>query len=224
MNKLKCQLLRTLLVRRFSCPLLVCCMTAAFSFSAFAEDGYYIFQGGNGNRDGTGNSVKLEYQKDGDKAVPYVLLKGGGTGGGGDASAANQTTANNSLASIDGKLPALSGGAVPVTSATATTVVSTALEASRVLKPSAGSLVSLHVYNAKTSAQFILIMNSATVPANGAVTLLYPPINVPASSNVSLNFTTPLAASAGISVSNSSTGTFTKTIGSADCIFTAQVQ
>ena len=34
---------------------------------------------------------------------------------GGDASAANQVTGNNSLASIDSKLPALVGGAVPVT-------------------------------------------------------------------------------------------------------------
>jgi predicted aconitase with swiveling domain len=34
--------------------------------------------------------------------------------GGGDASAANQTTGNNSLASVDGKLPTLSGNRVPV--------------------------------------------------------------------------------------------------------------
>lgn len=47
----------------------------------------------------------------------YVAMTqpGGSTGGGGDASAANQVTGNASLASIDGKLPALSGGAVPVT-------------------------------------------------------------------------------------------------------------
>lgn len=114
--------------------------------------------------------------------------------------------------------------AVPVVQATATTVVSTALEASHVGKASAGSLVSLHVFNTKASAQYILIMNSTTVPADGAVTLLYPPIYVPATSNVSLVFMTPLVASTGISVSNSSTGTFTKTIGSADCIFTIQVQ
>jgi hypothetical protein len=39
---------------------------------------------------------------------------GGGTGGAGDASAANQVIGNASLASIDGKLPALSGGRIPV--------------------------------------------------------------------------------------------------------------
>jgi hypothetical protein len=105
----------------------------------------------------------------------------------------------------------------------ASTVVSTALEASHVLKASAGRLVSLHVYNSKASAQWVLIMNSATVPGDGAVTLLYPPIYIPATSNISLTFPVPLSASTGISVSNSSTGTFTKTIGSADCVYVAQV-
>lgn len=37
------------------------------------------------------------------------------SGGAGDASAANQVTGNNSLASIDGKLPSLASGRVPVT-------------------------------------------------------------------------------------------------------------
>lgn len=106
----------------------------------------------------------------------------------------------------------------------ATTVKSTALEASHVLKASAGSLVSLHIYNSKASSQYVLITNSATVPADGAVALLYPPILMPATSNASLTFPTPLAASIGISVCNSSTGSFTKTLGSADLIVTAQVQ
>lgn len=113
---------------------------------------------------------------------------------------------------------------VSMVPANATTVKSTALEASHVLKSSPGKLVSLHVFNSKASAQYILIMNSATVTADGAVTLLYPPIYVPATSNISLTFPVPLTASTGISVSNSSTGSFTKTIGSADCVFTAQVQ
>lgn len=106
----------------------------------------------------------------------------------------------------------------------ATTVKSTAFEASHVLKSSAGELVSLHCFNSKASAQYILIMNAASLPANGAVTLLYPPIKVPADSNVSLVFPVPLTAVTGITVCNSSTGSFTKTIGSADCAFTAQVQ
>ena len=106
---------------------------------------------------------------------------------------------------------------------TVTQVVSTALEASKVLKSSAGSLVSLTVTNTKTSAQWILLMNSTTVPGDGAVTLLCPPIPIAAQSMVVIDWDTPLGASTGIAVSNSSTGTFTKTIGSADCAFHAQV-
>jgi len=114
-------------------------------------------------------------------------------------------------------------GTVTSNPTAATTVASTALEASHVLKNSAGSLVSLSWLNSKTSSQYLLIMNSTTVPADGAVTLLCPPIFMPATSNGMLEFKNPLVASTGISVSNSSTGTFTKTIGSSDCIFTAQV-
>ena len=104
-----------------------------------------------------------------------------------------------------------------------TQVVSTALEASKVLKSSAGSLVSLTITNTKTSAQWILLMNSTTVPADGAVTLLYPPIPVAAQSMEVIDFDTPLVASTGIAVSNSNAASFTKAIGSADCVFYAQV-
>lgn len=104
-----------------------------------------------------------------------------------------------------------------------TQVVSTALEASKVLKASAGQLVQLTIFNSKATSQFILVMNSTTVPADGAVTLLYPPIPILGSSILVLDLPAPLVASTGIAVCNSSTGTFTKTIGSADCVFYAQV-
>jgi hypothetical protein len=104
-----------------------------------------------------------------------------------------------------------------------TQVVSTALEASHILKSSAGNLIQLSVFNSKASAQFILLINSTTVPSDGAVTLLYPPIPIGAVSLLVLDLPTPLVASTGIAVSNSSTGTFTKTIGSSDCAFYAQV-
>lgn len=53
---------------------------------------------------------------DAERALPVRIVAGdAGGGGGGDASAANQVTGNTSLASIDGKLPALSSGRVPVT-------------------------------------------------------------------------------------------------------------
>ena len=103
-----------------------------------------------------------------------------------------------------------------------TQVVSTAFETSKVLKASAGQLVQLTVFNSG-AAQFILLMNSATVPADGAVTLLFPPIPIAAASILVLDLPAPIVASVGIAVSNSSTGTFTKTIGAADCAFYAQV-
>jgi hypothetical protein len=128
------------------------------------------------------------------------------------ATSAKQDTAQTSLTAIAASVAA------------ATTVKSSALEASHVLKGSAGSLVSLYVYNSKVSAQYILVINSATVPADGAVSLLLPPIKIAGDSNELITFPVPLVASTGISVCNSSTGSFTKTIGSADCMFTAQVR
>lgn len=92
--------------------------------------------------------------------------------------------------------------------------------ASKIIKSSAGSLKSLSIYNSG-AAQFILIMNAASLPANGTVTLLYPPIPVAAASVTMLEFARPLVAGTGIVVCNSSTAP-SKTIGSADCIFGAQ--
>lgn len=116
----------------------------------------------------------------------------------------------------------VTGGALTGAASVTSTVRSTALEASHVLKASAGSLVSLTIYD--SAAEYILIMNSATVPANGAVTLLYPPIKMAADSTVMVTFPAPLDATTGISVCNSSTGSFTKTLGGSTCIYTAQVQ
>jgi hypothetical protein len=104
-----------------------------------------------------------------------------------------------------------------------TQVISSALEASHVIKASAGQLVQLSIFNSKASAQFILVMNATSLPSNGAVTLLYPPIPIAAGSLVVLDLPSPLVASTGIVVANSSTGTFSLTIGSADCAFYAQI-
>lgn len=112
--------------------------------------------------------------------------------------------------------------AITVQRPAVTQVISTAFEASKVLKASAGQLVQLAVFNSGP-AQFLLLMNSATVPANGAVTLLYPLIPIAAGSLLVLDIPAPLVASTGIAISNSSTGSFTKTIGAADCAFYAQV-
>lgn len=104
-----------------------------------------------------------------------------------------------------------------------TQIVSTAFEASHVLKNSAGQLVQLSIFNSKASAQFILLINATSVPSDGAVTLLFPPIPIAAATLLILDIPSPLVAGTGIVVCNSSTGTFTKTIGSADCAFYAQV-
>lgn len=102
-----------------------------------------------------------------------------------------------------------------------TQVKSTALEASHVLKASAGQLVSFSIIS--TSAGVILLMDSATVPANGAVTLLYPPIPIDANRLAVIDFLRPLVAVNGISYCISDAVSFTKTIQAATCIVNAQV-
>jgi hypothetical protein len=111
---------------------------------------------------------------------------------------------------------------VTIVPGAATTVNSVALEASHVLKATPGSLMFLHAYNNKGSAQFIQLHDATSLPANGAVpkfTISVPTVSgyvlaLPAS--VALQFTT------GIVVANSSTGA-TLTTASADCYFTAVV-
>lgn len=104
----------------------------------------------------------------------------------------------------------------PVASALANNV---AYATSLVVKASAGRLFSVNGYNSKATAQFIQVLNSATLPADTAIPVAV--ITVPGVSNFSIDFG-PLGIplSTGIVLSNSSTGP-TKTIGSADCYFTA---
>ncbi|MDT5061504.1 MAG: hypothetical protein QOH63_1963 [Acidobacteriota bacterium] len=118
----------------------------------------------------------------------------------------------------DGIEALLSGGAA----AGASRVNSSALEASHILKASPGTLISLMGYNSKGSAQFIQLLDSATLPADAAVPALV--FTVPASSNFSVDVPiTGLPFTAGIVVCNSSTAA-SKTIGSADCFFTGVIK
>jgi hypothetical protein len=110
-------------------------------------------------------------------------------------------------------------GALTVTVASPSVVSSTALEASHVIKSSSGKLIALIGYNGKSSAQFIQIHNATSLPAESSIPLVT--FKVPGDSNFSFDLTLyGLPLSTGIVVCNSSTAE-TKTIGSADCFFTA---
>lgn len=103
-----------------------------------------------------------------------------------------------------------------------TRVSSSALEASHVIKASAGNLYTVTGYNSRTSSQFIQVFNSTTVPADTTVPIYT--FIVAAQSNFSLDFgLLGENFSTGIAISNSST-VATKTIGSADCWFTVRYQ
>jgi hypothetical protein len=96
---------------------------------------------------------------------------------------------------------------------------STALEASRVVKTTAGTLMLLTGYNSLASPQFIQVHNTTSLPADGAVPVWVGTAS--ASSTFSFSFfPTGLVLSTGITISNSTTAP-TKTIGAANCWYVA---
>lgn len=95
--------------------------------------------------------------------------------------------------------------------------VSGALEASSISKASAGVFYGLSGYNTGPT-QWVMVVNSATVPANGAVT---PIVVIRATTGQNFSFDSgkfPQFCSAGISWYNSIDATiFNKTLGATDC-------
>lgn len=108
-------------------------------------------------------------------------------------------------------------GTVTSNAAQLTYAYSTAYEASRVAKATAGSLYAISGYNSRTSDQFIQVHDSSSLPADTSVPKII--FRVYAQSNFSFSLSGfPASFTSGIVVCNSSTGP-TKTIGSADCWF-----
>ena len=93
------------------------------------------------------------------------------------------------------------------------------LEASRVIKTGTARLYGLTVTNTKNAAQFVLIFDAQTLPADGAVPIFAK--SVPSQDAVGFAWLPGRTFFAGIIVCKSSTQTTTP-LGSADCLFDAQ--
>lgn len=107
--------------------------------------------------------------------------------------------------------------------APATPVASSTAESGHILKASRGCLLAVYATTGAT-AGYLMVFNSTTVPADGAVS----PINcvyIPATTSIALNWAPqpPEYYSTGISVAFSTTGCFTKTA-SATAFFHGLVQ
>ena len=103
--------------------------------------------------------------------------------------------------------------AAPATPVVASSAENTA--GGKILKAAPGCLLALYVVNS-TTAGYLMVFNSTTIPADGAVTPIHC-IPIGASSYQWINFAPmpPEWYSAGISIAFSTTGCFTKTVSAA---------
>lgn len=103
------------------------------------------------------------------------------------------------------------------------TFSSPAAESGRVLKATGGNLFSFSVTNGAT-AGYVMVINAAAVPANGAVTPVIC-LQLPANTSVGVQWDArnPLSLNTGIVLVYSTTGCFTKTA-SATAFFAGQIQ
>jgi len=154
------------------------------------------------------------------KALVEVTPSARSAGSFGDAS---MDTAGN-VRVVLGASAGGGGSAVSLSASASTTspnnVYSTAYENSHVLKASAGKLFGLVGYNSGP-AQFIMIFDSASVPADGQTPVIV--IAVPATSNFFYNPGIYERAFANGIVWVNSTTAPTKTIGAANCFVDGQV-
>lgn len=96
---------------------------------------------------------------------------------------------------------------------------STELASSIVVKSGPARLWGFTVYNSNAAAQFILVFDANSLPADGATADIV--FTVAASSHLPINYIPGRAMLRGLVMCNSSTEP-TKTIGSADCFFDVQ--
>lgn len=97
---------------------------------------------------------------------------------------------------------------------------SAAFEASAIIKRSPGELINISGYNKNAAKRYILIFNSATVPADASIPLMVIPVDGQNTFSWESG-TYPKKFTNGITVCISTTDSV-KTIGSTDALFNAQ--
>jgi hypothetical protein len=98
---------------------------------------------------------------------------------------------------------------------------SSALEASRVTLAGSGRVYGFTVYNSNAAAQFILVFDQSTVPADGETADVV--LKAPAGDVLGVNWLPGRWFRSGCVLCNSSTAP-TKTVGAADCFFDVQYE